>query len=119
MRGVTTSNAVLDKSKPEHDTMRQLIARLRGMEPTGADYDATFMDLMRNVLHHVADEETTLLPEAERTLQDRLRELGAQMTKRRLQLAAPHAGEIAFDTVRGMPARSLLFAAGAVFAGTF
>jgi hypothetical protein len=75
--------------------------------------------LMRDVLHHVADEETTLLPDAERLLGDRLGELGAQMTKRRLELAAPRAGEIAVNTVRGMPASSMLVAAGALIAGTY
>ena len=42
-----------------------------------------------------ADEETLLLPAAERVLADQLGELGAQMTKRRFQLAAPRSGEIA------------------------
>ena len=64
-------DAVLDKSVPEHDAMRELIGRLRSMEATDAGYDSTFMELMRDVLHHVADEETSLLPQAERLLADR------------------------------------------------
>jgi hypothetical protein len=99
--------------------MRESIARLRGMEPTDFGYDETFMQLMREVVHHVADEETVLLPEAERVLKDRLGELGAEMTKRRLQLAAPRAGEIAANTVRGMPTTSMLVAAGTLIAGTY
>lgn len=43
---------------------------------------------MNNVMHHVADEEALLLPTAERVLADRLGELGAEMTKRRVQLVA-------------------------------
>ncbi|MDB5841560.1 MAG: hemerythrin protein [Herminiimonas sp.] len=119
MRTVSTDSAVLEKSYPEHDAMRTLIAQLRAMEPTDAEYDQTFMKLMRDVMHHVADEETTLLPDAERLLTDRLGELGAEMTKRRLQLAAPRAGEIAYNTVRGLPTTSMLVAAGAVLAGTY
>ena len=119
MSDVGADSAVLAKSVPEHDEMRRLIGELRDMEPTDPTYDQTFMELMRDVLHHVADEETTLLPDAERLLGDRLGELGAQMTKRRLELAAPRAGEIAVNTVRGMPASSMLVAAGALIAGTY
>jgi hemerythrin superfamily protein len=119
MRAVAVDRAVLDKSVPEHDDMRRLIADLRAMRPTDPAYDQTVMQLMRTVMHHVADEETTLLPDAERLLEERLDELGAQMTRRRLQLSAPRAGEIAFNTLRGMPTRSILVAAGAVVAGTY
>lgn len=119
MRSVTTGNDVLDKSVPEHDEMRQLIAKLRGMQPIDANYDQTFMALMKVVMHHVADEETILLPEAELKLKDQLGELGAQMTKRRLQLTAPHTGEIFWNTIRGMPTKSILLAAGALVASTY
>lgn len=119
MRAVLPDSEVLNKSVPEHDAVRQLIQSLRAMEPTDTAYDQTFMQLMREVMHHVADEETTLLPEAERLLADQLSELGAQMTKRRLELATPHAGEIAMNTIRGFPTSSVLVAAGAVLAGTY
>ncbi|TFW05733.1 hemerythrin domain-containing protein [Oxalobacteraceae bacterium OM1] len=119
MREFAADTKIVQKSVPEHDEMRRLIAKLRSMEPTDTAYDQTFMELMRDVLHHVADEETTLLPDAERLLSDRLGELGAQMTKRRLQLAAPRAGEIAMNTMRGFPTSSMLAAAGVVLAGTY
>jgi len=119
MQDISANRSILEKSVPEHDAMRASIARLRAMEPTDFDYDEALMQLMREVVHHVADEETTLLPEAEKQLRDRLGELGAAMTKRRLQLAAPHAGELAADTVRGMPATSMLLAAGTLIAGTY
>jgi hemerythrin superfamily protein len=119
MREFAADIPMVQKSIPEHDEMRRLISELRGMQPTDPNYDQTFMQLMRDVMHHVADEETTLLPDAERLLADRLGELGAQMTKRRLQLAAPRAGEIAANTIRGLPTTSVLVAAGAVLAGTY
>jgi hypothetical protein len=115
MRTAGIDSAVLDKSIPEHDDMRRLIERLRSMKPADVGYDQTFMEVM----HHVADEETTLLPDAERVLADRLGELGEQMTRRRLQLTAPRAGQIAINTLRGFPASSMLVAAGAVLAGTY
>ncbi|MDB5964871.1 MAG: Hemerythrin cation binding domain protein [Polaromonas sp.] len=110
-------NEIARKSVPEHDEMRRLIARLRSMSPEDAGYDDTYMELMRDVMHHVADEETVLLPEAERLLHDRLGELGARMTARRLQLVAPRTGAIALNMARGMPGTSLALMAGAVVAG--
>jgi len=109
--------ALVDKSMPEHEQMRGLIAALREMPPTEEGYDGTFMELMRTVLHHVADEETTLLPLAERVLSAQLGALGARMIKRRLELMAPHASEIARNAARA-PAMPLI-AAGALLAGAW
>lgn len=113
LRAVSDSPA-LDKSVPEHDEMRRLIGQLRGMQPSDAAYDGTFMELMRDVLHHVADEETSLLPEAQRLLADRLHELGAAMTKRRLELAVPRTGEIASDMAHAMPGATAALIGAAV-----
>jgi hypothetical protein len=119
MSTLAADNPTVKKSVPEHDEMRRLIGRLRSMTPADAEYDSTFLELMRDVMHHVADEETTLLPDAERLLSGRLGELGAQMTKRRFELMAPHASEITMNTVRGMPASTMVMAAGALLAGTY
>jgi hemerythrin superfamily protein len=118
LREVDGGNEVLAKAKPEHDEMRRLIEELHGMAPTDPRYDAGFRQLMRNVTHHVADEESELLPAAERLLKDRLGELGAQMTRRRLQLAAPHVGEMAVNHARAMPASTMLVAGG-LLAGAY
>lgn len=115
-----TDDETLKKSVPEHDEMRRLIARLRAMAPTDEAYDDTFMELMRDVLHHVAGEETIVLPEAERLLGDQLDELGVEMTKRRFQLVVPRTGEIAVNLARAMPtataAVGLALVSGAVLA---
>lgn len=98
----------LEKSKPEHDKMREDIAKLRAMGPDDASYDARFMQLMREVIHHVADEETVLLPTAERALASRLSELGQQMTKRRMQLVGQkRPASIAVNTMGTFPLASL------------
>lgn len=98
----------LTKSKPEHDAMREEIAKLRAMGPQDAAYDARFMQLMREVMHHVADEETVLLPTAERALASKLSELGMRMTKRRMQLVAQHhPSAIAANTAGTFPLASL------------
>jgi hemerythrin superfamily protein len=114
---VPANDDILAKSKPEHDEMRALIAQLRELEAGSAEFDRTFFELMRVVLHHVADEESTLLPEAERSLADQLGVLGMEMTKRRMQLLGPHAGEAAVTTAQSFPIASLLLAAGALTVG--
>ena len=118
MRVTSVGGTVIDKNIPEHEEMRRLIAKLRAMDAADPFYDATFMDLMRGVMHHVADEETRLLPEAQRLLgEDQLHQLGRQMAKRRLELSAPKAGAIAKNTARGAPATTVAVAAGAIVAG--
>ena len=105
---------LVDKSVPEHNEMRRLIARLREMDAQDQAFDNTVMELMRNVMRHVADEETILLPDAERSLgADRLNDLGAEMTRRRFELAGARADEIAVNTVRAFPGATLAIA-GAV-----
>jgi hypothetical protein len=111
--------ALVEKSVPEHEEMRSLIAMLRAMRPEDEEYDRSFMELMRKVIHHVADEETTLLPDAERLLAPQLGELGARMMKRRLELMLPRAGEAARYSARALPAAPLLVAAGALVAGAW
>lgn len=112
-------SALVSKSVPEHEEMHRLMSELRGLEPTSAGFDETFLELMRTVIHHVADEETLLLPEAERLLADRLGELGTQMAKRRRQLMLPRAAEMTRNAVRAMPTKTMLVGAGALLAGTY
>jgi hemerythrin-like domain-containing protein len=103
LRRVVSSHPVLDKSVDEHDRMRKSIVLLRDLEPTDSQYETTFCGLMREVLHHVADEETTLLPLAERVLADELGTLGIEMTKRRVELLKPHLGEAVATSARSFP----------------
>lgn len=96
------NSPVLEKSPAEHMEMRRLISELRQTQASEKRHDELLHTLMRDVMHHVADEETVLLPQAERLLgQDRLNELGAQMTSRRIELIKPKAGKIAKNTAVG------------------
>ncbi len=108
LREVLSGDEVLEKSEPEHNEMKRIIAELRSRLDSGAtidvSFDDKFLELMRIVIHHVADEETRLLPAAERLLKDRLGHLGMEMTRRRVELLKPHAGELASSTVRSFPA---------------
>jgi hypothetical protein len=112
-------STLLDELEPEHDDMRSLIATLSGMDPSDPQFDLTFMELMRVVMHHVADEETMLLPNAETVLQDRLGELGARMARRRIELMAPQAGALAANKARAMPGGTFALAVGALLAGVW
>jgi hemerythrin superfamily protein len=118
LRPLLTGDEVLEKSEPEHDEMRNYMSRLREGSPEDPTYDETFMALMRTVIHHVADEETRLLPAAERLLGDKLGSLGVQMTKRRMELMAPHTGEIASSGLRTFPAGAAIAIGGALAIGT-
>lgn len=118
LRAVSNHEA-LEKSVPEHTEMMRLIALLRGMEPEDPRYDSTYMELMRDVLHHVADEETILLPEAERLLKGQLGELGIKMMKRRIELVVPRTKDIAVNMARAMSGTSMALLAGAMLGGVF
>lgn len=114
MRQLNPALPVLQKSVPEHQEMRRLIDELRACDPASARHDALLLELMRDVLHHVADEETVLLPEAENALgSDRLSELGVKMSKRRMALLKPQAGKIAVDTAVGFSGSSTAWIVGA------
>lgn len=125
LRTVIAGDAVLEKSEPEHEQMRSLIADLRQLtsdnRSLGDACDDKFMELMRLVMHHVADEETRLLPVAERQLKDQLSTLGMQMTRRRVELMRPYAAEFTASTVRSFPVGAAtgaaLVTAGAVAIG--
>ncbi|HTX06662.1 MAG TPA: hemerythrin domain-containing protein [Steroidobacteraceae bacterium] len=117
LRRIAAAGEILEKSVPEHDEMRELIHSLRAMDPFDAAYDETFKKLIRIVLHHVADEETVLLPLAEELMPEELGHLGRLMTLRRIELLKPHAAELAFTTVRTFPIGAAAAAAGVLAAG--
>lgn len=116
---VVADNEVLRKSTPEHDEMRGLISRLRNMPVGDPAFDDTFFELMRHLMHHVADEETVILPAAERLIPDQLSELGAQMARRRLELTGPRAPELASSVARSLTPGSVIAAGSAMLAGAY
>ena len=114
LRKILPQDPTLEKSAPEHDEMRGLIAALRSRNPGDPGYDDTFRELMRTVLHHVADEESVLLPRAEELLGDELGELGMQMTRRRMELLKPHLANVAATTARSFPVATVAVVSGVV-----
>jgi hemerythrin superfamily protein len=96
LRQLDGDDQFIRKAVPEHDEMRRVIAELRSADPASPEHDRLMHALMRDVIHHVADEETEALPRAESMLpKERLSELGAEMTRRRMELVTPQAGKLA------------------------
>lgn len=111
LREVGPSDFLLGAAE-DHARLRALIARLRQLPAGDPAQDAVFLDLMREVLHHMAEEETRFLPEVERVLRGRLGELGAQMLARRMALLAPRLPALAWHRLGAVRARSAWLVAG-------
>jgi hemerythrin superfamily protein len=115
MRTIDGDDPVLVKAPHEHGDMKRLIRELRTIPGDDDRHDRVLLELMREVIHHVADEETVILPIAERKLsRDRLSELGTQMTKRRLELLGPQAGKVAVSHAVGFSGSTTAWVVGAV-----
>jgi hypothetical protein len=115
MRTIDADDPVLAKSPHEHGDMKRLIRELRTIPGDDDRHDRVLLELMREVIHHVADEETVILPIAERKLsRDRLSELGTQMTRRRLELLGPQAGKVAVSHAVGFSGSTTAWVVGAV-----
>ena len=117
LREAGVDSPVLAKSKPEHDRMRELMQPLSSHALDGQPEEQTraLDELMNTVMHHMADEETQLLPAAERQCSKQaLCELGARMTQRKMVLARPRAGELAVDMARAAPTKSTVMAFAAL-----
>jgi hemerythrin superfamily protein len=117
MRQIAAAAETLEKSVPEHEEMRSQISTLRATGPLDPEYDERLRKLVRTVLHHVADEETILLPLAEELIPDELGHLGRLMTQRRIELLRPHAAQAASTTIRTFPIGAAATAAGVLAAG--
>jgi len=118
MRAVDANDPVLEKAPLEHGDMKRRIRELRAISDDDDRHDRAMLELMREVIHHVADEETVILPIAERKLsKERLSQLGAEMNSRRLALLAPQAGKVALGHAVGFSGSTtarVLCAIGAV-----
>ena len=111
-----TQEPTVDKSVSEHAEMRRLITTLRSLDPENPQYEPTIMELMGLVIHHVADEETRILPAVDRLPRETLRDLSARMSKRCSQLMMENWRTMASNKVRAAPAFGGILAAVGVVA---
>lgn len=76
---------LLDEAKVEHDSAKQLMAEIEGMEPGEDLYDAKVTVLGEYVRHHVKEEEREMFPQARKGDLD-LKMMGEQLAARRKEL---------------------------------
>lgn len=71
------------EAEQEHAVVKSLMAELQKMDRSSDDvhFDAKFTVMAENVKHHIEEEETEMLPEAQKVMKDQLDDLGAKMEK--------------------------------------
>jgi hemerythrin superfamily protein len=77
--------SMVQEAIEEHQTVKQLISELKGMEEADEDFESQFSQLVENVQHHVEEEENEMLPKVEQSELD-LNSLGQQMSQRKQEL---------------------------------
>jgi hemerythrin-like domain-containing protein len=77
---------LVKESLHEHATVKQLIQALRQMGPQSNEFDAKFHELIRNVEHHVEEEEAEMFPLAEEELAEDLHDLKDEMQELKAEL---------------------------------
>ena len=79
---------LLDEAEVEHDTVRELIEKLEGMDPTDEKRHAHFTVLSEYVKHHVKEEEKEMFPKVRKLKSLDLAALGREMKARKEALMA-------------------------------
>jgi hypothetical protein len=77
---------LVTESLQEHQAVKDLIEELRELDAADEAFDAKFYELMENVEHHVEEEESEMLPEAELVLAEQAEELMDEMQELKKQL---------------------------------
>jgi len=77
--------SMVKEARQEHQTVKELIAELKGMQEEDEEFESKFSELVENVQHHVEEEESEMLPKVEENGLD-LKELGDQMSQRKQKL---------------------------------
>ncbi|MBA4263953.1 MAG: cation-binding protein [Comamonadaceae bacterium] len=112
--------STLERSVKHHADMRLQMERVTSLGEHGQDQTAALTALIAAVLRHVAEEEAHVLPAAESLMgSQRLKVLGARMTRKRFELNRTHAVEMATDMARSAPLTTALFTAGTLLASGF
>ena len=76
---------LLNEAKVEHDTVKELIAKIEGSTPEDELFDAHVTVLGEYVKHHVKEEEGELFPKLRKSDMD-LKEVGEQLAARKKEL---------------------------------
>jgi hemerythrin-like domain-containing protein len=76
---------LVNEAQVEHNSAKELIARIEGMTPDDETFKATVKVLGEYVQHHVKEEENEMFPALKKADLD-LKELGSQLQERKLAL---------------------------------
>jgi hemerythrin-like domain-containing protein len=79
---------LVEEAQQEHQTVKELIAALRELEPDTQAFAATFHELQQHVAHHVAEEEQEMFPLAEVELQESMEDMADEMQTVKQQILA-------------------------------
>jgi hemerythrin superfamily protein len=78
---------IVEHSYEEHRVVDGMVEQLKGMNLEDQRYDQLMREMRQNVEHHMEEEESEMLPQAQRDLgSDEMDRLGNQMQQRRQQL---------------------------------
>ncbi|HET6675087.1 MAG TPA: hemerythrin domain-containing protein [Nitrospiraceae bacterium] len=81
---------VIASAYEDHQAVKELIHRLKGLDPNTSDFQQGMMELREMVTDHAAEEEDVLFTEAKLKLDTNT--LGVQMQERKQELMSPTAG---------------------------
>ncbi len=82
VRKELSDGVLIDEALKEHQAVNDLIEELKGLEVNDEAFNDRWSELVEDVTHHVAEEESELLPLAEDSQLDMV-ECGAQMIERK------------------------------------
>jgi iron-sulfur cluster repair protein YtfE (RIC family) len=90
VRAAIEDDDLMNEAQVEHDSAKELIEQLDGMDATDPMYAPTFKVLCEYVLHHAKEEEDEMFPSARKAKVD-LDDLGAQIKARKEELTEAQA----------------------------
>jgi hypothetical protein len=77
---------LLDEAEVEHESVRELIQKIEGMEPDEEKRHAHFTVLSEYVKHHVQEEEKEMFPKLKKLKELDLEAIGQEMKNRKTEL---------------------------------
>jgi len=79
-------SSLVQEALKEHGEMKQKIRQMQSGRGNGSNVDGMVSQLMSDVQHHVREEESQMLPQAQQQLGNQLDQLGMQMQQQKQQL---------------------------------
>ena len=79
---------IVAESIEEHHVVDVLMQEIKALEPSDERFEAKMTVLIENVEHHIEEEESEMLPSAQKKLGKEVEALGDQMEQRKQQLLA-------------------------------